>query len=54
MVKSTLHITEVFKKAGFEIINDGIKEMWNPDEVALDSCKDFGKSMGKIIGETIK
>ena len=47
-------ITEELKKAGFETINDGIREMWNPDEVALDRCKDFGKSIGKIIGETIK
>ncbi|MDD7794189.1 anaerobic nitric oxide reductase flavorubredoxin [Clostridium sp. 'White wine YQ'] len=42
-------ITEELTKAGFEMINDGIKELWNPDEEAMDRCKEFGK----IIAEKI-
>lgn len=45
-------ITEELRKAGFETINDGIREMWNPDQVTLDRCKNFGKSIGEIMGET--
>jgi flavorubredoxin len=43
-------ITEELKKAGFETINEGLRELWNPDDVALDRCKDFGKNIGGIIG----
>ncbi len=42
-------ITEELNKAGFEVINDGIREMWNPDEMALDRCRHFGKSIGENI-----
>lgn len=38
-------ITEELKKAGFEVINDGIRELWNPDTEALDRCRKFGKSI---------
>jgi flavorubredoxin len=31
----------LFSKA----INDGIREMWNPDEMALERCRDFGKNI---------
>ena len=33
MWNATRKMAEELKKAGFEIINDGIREMWNPDEV---------------------
>jgi anaerobic nitric oxide reductase flavorubredoxin len=36
--------------ARVETINDGIREMWNPDDDAIVRCKDFGKSIGEIIG----
>jgi anaerobic nitric oxide reductase flavorubredoxin len=42
-------ITEELRKAGFEIINDGIKELWNPDEIALSRCRDFGKTVAENI-----
>ncbi|URZ04294.1 anaerobic nitric oxide reductase flavorubredoxin [Clostridium felsineum] len=42
-------ITEELSKAGFEIINEGIKELWNPGEDGLNRCRDFGKNViGKI------
>lgn len=47
--ESTKLITEELKKAGFEIINDGIRELWNPDEDALDKCREFGKAIGEVI-----
>ncbi|MCJ7473414.1 MAG: anaerobic nitric oxide reductase flavorubredoxin [Actinobacteria bacterium] len=41
-------ITEELKKAGFEIINEGIKILWNPDNIGIDQCKKFGNKIGKI------
>lgn len=41
-------ITEELNKAGFEIINDGIRELWNPDEAALERCRNFGRSIEEI------
>lgn len=30
-------------KAGFEVVSDGIRELWNPDEDALNRCRNFGR-----------
>lgn len=40
-------ITEELNKAGFEVINDGIRELWDPDEDALNKCREFGKSIAQ-------
>ena len=32
-------ITEELNKAGFELINEGIRELWNPDEEGLKRCR---------------
>lgn len=38
-------ITENLKEAGFEIINDGLKSSWNPDETAIKECVVFGEDI---------
>ncbi len=38
-------ITEDLKEAGFEIINDGLKSLWNPDEDAIKECVVFGREI---------
>ena len=38
-------ITEELKESGFEIVSDGIKELWNPDEDGLDRCRKLGESV---------
>jgi len=38
-------ITEELKESGFEIVSDGIREIWNPDEDALERCRKFGESL---------
>ncbi|MDF2677561.1 MAG: beta-lactamase domain protein [Bacillota bacterium] len=40
-------ITEQLKEAKFEVINDGIKALWNPDEDALAQCRKFGEELVK-------
>lgn len=42
-------ISEELSKAGFTVVNNPIKELWNPDDEALDRCMEFGKDfVGKI------
>ena len=38
-------INEKLKEAGFEVVNEGIKAQWVPDESVLGSCVDFGRSL---------
>jgi flavorubredoxin len=38
-------INDELNKAGFEIISEGIKELWNPDEDGLNRCRDLGRSI---------
>ncbi len=45
--EATKQITEELQKCGFEIINDGIKCNWTPDEETLEKCVEFGKQVAK-------
>jgi anaerobic nitric oxide reductase flavorubredoxin len=38
-------ITEQLKEAKFDVVNDGIRELWNPDEEALERCREFGRNL---------
>lgn len=40
---------EELEKAGINIINTGIRELWNPDEDALNRCRDFGKTIAEVL-----
>lgn len=42
-------ITEELEKAGMEIVDDGIKELWNPDEDALNRCREFGRKFAERL-----
>ncbi|HPX69531.1 MAG TPA: anaerobic nitric oxide reductase flavorubredoxin [Bacillota bacterium] len=42
-------LTERLKDAKFEIVSDGIKELWNPDQDAMNRCVQFGADFaGKL------
>jgi flavorubredoxin len=43
--ESVKMINEGLQKAGFELINDGIKAEWQPDEQALRKCREFGEEI---------
>lgn len=47
--ESVKMITEELKKGGFEIISDGIKEKWMPDEAGLERCREFGREIASKI-----
>lgn len=36
-------LSEHLAQAGFKVVNEGIKEIWIPDEGALARCRDFGR-----------
>ncbi|MBC8587216.1 anaerobic nitric oxide reductase flavorubredoxin [Paratissierella segnis] len=42
-------IEQKLKDAKFEIVKDGIKVLWNPDEDALKECFEFGKSFAEKL-----
>ncbi len=42
-------INEELSKAGFEVVSEPIKELWNPDEEALQRCKEYGKAFAEKI-----
>jgi flavorubredoxin len=37
----------LLKDSGFEVVNEGIRELWNPDEDALERCRKFGEELLK-------
>jgi flavorubredoxin len=42
-------IDEALKHAGFELITEGLKLNWNPDEQGVNNCIDYGKQFaGKL------
>ena len=47
--ESTKIIFENLKTAGFELIDDGIKVMWNPDNENITKCVEYGRQVaGKL------
>ncbi len=38
-------INEALKKAGFDLLNGGLKLTWNPDDKSLAECFEFGKGI---------
>ena len=40
-------LNEELKKAGFTLINDGLRCMWTPTEENIKECLDFGKEIAK-------
>ena len=47
--ESVALLTERLKDGKFEIVNDGIKELWNPDEEALERCRAYGAEFAKAL-----
>jgi anaerobic nitric oxide reductase flavorubredoxin len=38
-------ISDKLKESGFEILNDGIREKWNPDPESVENCMRFGNEI---------
>lgn len=42
-------LTERLEAAKLDVVNDGIKALWNPNEEALEECFEFGKEFGESL-----
>jgi flavorubredoxin len=42
-------ISERLKEGGFQVLNDGIREKWNPNSEAMDNCARFGKDVALSV-----
>ena len=38
-------ISDKLKEGGFQLLNDGIREKWNPNDESVDNCIRFGKDV---------
>ena len=47
--ESVKMISESLKSAGFDMIDDGIKALWNPDEASIAKCIEYGKQFATNI-----
>jgi flavorubredoxin len=43
-------IKDILEKSGFEMVEDGLKLLWNPDEPGIEACI----AMGTRIGDAFK
>ncbi len=47
--ESVKQISESLKSAGFDVVNDGIKALWNPDEKSKQECVDFARKAYALL-----
>jgi flavorubredoxin len=46
--ESVAVLNEELKKAGLDVVDEGIKVLWNPDEDALKTCFEFGQKVAAL------
>ena len=44
-------ITKHLQEAGFDVVDDGIKCLWVPDNKGIDECRDYGEQFCKKVEE---
>ncbi len=42
-------LSELLKKSGFSVINEGIRVLWNPDDESINKCIEYGKEIAKLL-----
>lgn len=47
--ENTKLIAEELQKAGFEVVDPGLRLLWTPDEEGLNQCEELGKRIGTAI-----
>jgi len=40
---------DVLEKSGFNVVDDGLKIMWNPDEENIKQCIEYGKKLSELL-----
>ena len=41
-------ISKTLEESGFDVINEGLKVMWNPDEENIKKCIEYGEKISEI------
>ncbi len=47
--ESVKELNILLEKSKFELLNDGIRAKWNPDDESLEKCIEFGKGIGSQL-----
>jgi flavorubredoxin len=42
-------ISQNLASAGFQVVDEGIRAMWNPDSKSIDACVEYGKKMAELL-----
>ena len=42
-------ISDRLKSSGFELMDEGIRNLWNPDEEGIERCFDFGTKIASAL-----
>jgi len=42
-------LTKALEGAGFKVVNDGLKTLWEPDEKILDTARSYGRDFVKAL-----
>jgi len=42
-------ISTELEHGGFELLNEGLKVSWKPDNDAITSCQEFGRTIGEAL-----
>ncbi len=42
-------ISEALRESGFELVNDGLKLLWNPDQDGILKCRSFGNEIAEKL-----
>jgi flavorubredoxin len=46
--EATKIISDKLKEGGFQLLNEGIREKWNPNDEAVEHCVRFGKDIALL------
>lgn len=49
--ESVKKINEGLKTAGFNVVDEGLKVLWNPDDESIGRCIDFGNRLAKALDD---
>jgi flavorubredoxin len=42
-------ISDLLKEGGFEVVNEGLGVLWNPDAESLETCRGFGRNLAAVF-----
>lgn len=47
--ESVKMILDILAKSGFQVVDEGLKVMWNPDEENIKQCIEYGKKLSELL-----